>query len=54
MRIVYILVTGSGRLRNVFIRDVRGSCKELSAFSGGVLCAGGITKTLLATAMNAF
>lgn len=41
-------------LRNVFIRDVRGFRKELSVFSGGVLCAGGITKTLLTTAMNAF
>ena len=41
-------------LRNFFIRDVRGFRKELSAFSDGVLCAGGITKTLLATAMNAF
>ena len=29
-------------LRNFFIRDVRGCRKELSVFSGGVLCAGGI------------
>ena len=41
-------------LRNFFIRDVRGFRKELSAFSGRILCVGGITKTLLATAMNAF
>ena len=41
-------------LRDFFIRDVRGFHKELSAFSGGILCAGGIMKTSLATAMNAF
>ena len=41
-------------LRNFFIRDVRGFRKELSAFSGRILYAGGITKTLLATALNAF
>ena len=29
-------------LRNFFIRDVRGFRKELSVFSGGILCAGGI------------
>lgn len=29
-------------LRDFFIRDVRGSRKELSTFSGGVLCTGGI------------
>ena len=29
-------------LRNFFIQDVRGFRKELSVFSGGILCAGGI------------
>ena len=29
-------------LRNFFIRDVRGSRKELSAFLGRILCKGGI------------